>query len=210
MSELRLHVGSLCLVANCADELCDQARWLLETIKKLNEKGLPLEDRVRIQFGWSLLTLKRRDSEVIVCEPDYSGNPFSEAVDNVTRTLWVQALQVEVLRKLGLEGNPARFHDKIVTGKRCLDEPKVFLQRQGTQEPGDSGWFVGRVQENQETVGEYESLVVYKLLFRRPTLLQVLALPPDFVVVYDGDRIESILDPQDRPIWPTETPGEIK
>ena len=210
MSEFRLKAGSISLVVNCADELCDQGKWLLETIKRLHEQGLPLEDKKRIQFGWTLLTLKRRDSEIVLCEPDYAGNPFSDVVEDVTRTLWVQAQQVDVLRKLGLEGSPARFQDKVVIAKGCLDEPRVFLQRQGTQEPGDSGWFLGHVQENQDTGGDYDSLYVYQLLFRRPTFLQVMALPPEYVVVFNGDQIESILDPQDRAVWAIDTHGETK
>lgn len=210
MTEFRLKAGSITLVTNCADELSDQVKWLLETINRLHEQGLPLEDKKRIQFGWTLLTLKRRDSEIVVCEPDYSGIPLSDVVEDVTRTLWVQAQQVDVLRKLGIEGSPARFQDKVVLARGCLDEPGVFLQRQEIQEPGDSGWFIGRVEEASDAGGEYEGLCVYQLLFRRPALLRVMALPPEFVVVFNGDRIESILDSQDRPVWPTGTPGETK
>ncbi len=200
MSQFRLQAGSVTLIANCADELREQANWLLATIKKLHEQGTPLDDARRIQFGWALLTLKRRDGEIVLCEPNYAGNPFSDVVEDVTRTLWVQAQQVDVLRSLGLAGHPARFQDKVVIAKGCLDEPKIFLQRQDSVEPADSGWFIGRVVEAQAKEEDYEGIFVYQLLFARPALMQVMAIPPGYMVVFDGNRIESILDPQDRPV----------
>jgi hypothetical protein len=151
-----------------------------------------------------LLTLKYRDSEILLCEPDFAGNPFSDVVEDVTRTLWVQTQQVDVLRKLGLEGTPARFQDTVVIAKGCLDEQDIFLQRQDTTEPGDSGWFIGRVKDTQEKAGDYEGVFVYQLLFARPSVMQMMALPPGYIVVFEWDRIGSILDPQDRPVWTLE------
>src|SRR5580765_6896940 len=201
MSQFRLQAGSMTLIANCADELQQQASWLLAAIKKLHEQGMPLDDGRRIQFGWAVLTLKRRGGGIVLCEPNYAENPFSEIVEEVTRTLWVQAQQADVLRNLGLAGLPAMFQDKIVVAKGCLDEPRVFLQRQDTTEPRHAGWFSGRVKESQPKGEDYDGIFVYQLLFVRPALMEAIALPAGYIVVFDGNRIESILDPQDRPVW---------
>lgn len=210
MSEFRLNAGSVCLVTNCADELSDQATWLLESIRALYGPSLVVGHAIRIQFGWTLLTLKPRNGDVVVCEPDYAADAFRDSVEDVTRTLWVQAQQCDLLRQLGLDAHVARFRDKVVIARSCLEERRVFLQRQRVEEAGDSGWFIGSVQEHTDSESNYESLYVYQVLIRRPSLLRVMSLPPDYVAVFDDDHLESILDPQDRHIWPPNTGGGVE
>jgi hypothetical protein len=60
-------------------------------------------------------------------------------------------------------------------------------------EKGDSGWYIGEVDQPQN---ELKAIYSYQLLPLRPALLKVLALPVGYVVVFENDRIEAILNEQ--------------
>ena len=135
-------------------------------------------------------------------EPDYNSDSFTSVVDDLTRTLWVQAQQIDLLRKLGIEGDPARFSDKIVIAKSCLADCRVYLHRTDPAEVGDSGWFIGSGSAGAEReTGEYEALFVYQLLAARPAFMQALALPVNYMATFEGDRLELVLNGEDRPVW---------
>ena len=201
MNRFRLRAGPVTLVAPCADELQPQAAWLLDTVRRMHEEGMPLADGERIRLGWSVLTVRRVEEEAVLCEPDFAGDPFSDVVEGVTWTLWVQAQQADVLRRLGLEGEPAAFSDKVVFLTGCLGDRHIYLQRQPTDGNGDSGWFVGPAGGEPGTDERYEATFAYRLLFVRPAALKVFSLPAGYLAVLDGDEVESVLDPQDREVW---------
>ena len=46
-----------------------------------------------------------------------------------------------------------------------------------------------------------EARWVFQLLAERHRLLDMMSLPPGFVVVWDGDVIEAVLDPDDNNLW---------
>jgi hypothetical protein len=74
------------------------------------------------------------------------------------------------------------------------------LQRSKAKD-GDSGWYIGFV-DSDNTKAPLEAIYAYQLIRQRSSILQVLALPPDYLVVFNHDRIEAILDPNDRNVWP--------
>src|SRR5262249_25141346 len=76
MARQALPVGDMELVACCDDAFAVQTRSLLEAVASLKGKGLA--DGVTVQFGWSVLTLRRRGDELLVCEPDFDGDPFRD------------------------------------------------------------------------------------------------------------------------------------
>lgn len=195
------------VVVQCADSLHQQASFLLDLIKGIEKEKGPgfLKDGTRLQIGWSILTLRTRGSELLVCEPDFDGNPSQSTRDDVSSTLLVQAQQSDFLRGLGLGGTPVSFQDKVVLAKGCLDDPKIYLERKPPSQ-GDSGWFIGRVDKFGNNK-DLEALYVFQLLKRRPALMQVLLLPPGFLIVIEGDRIESILNGKDQHLSPPRTPG---
>ena len=205
MTEHALDLGGLKLVARCDDGLAVQARSLLELLAGLRGKGKGLADGVTVQFGWLVLTLRRRGKKLLVCEPDFDGDPFHDLREEVSCTLSVLVGMTAVLNRLGVNGLSARFDDKVVAAKGRLAERRVYLQRSKPR-PGDSGWYVGPVDGRvpEKKPASYESLYVYELLRRRPNLLRVLALPPGFLAVFDGDEVEAIVDPNNNDVWNTE------
>jgi hypothetical protein len=205
MTKYTRQVGDATLAVQCRSALEAQAAWLLDTISAFKSQGKGLADGVRIQVGWSLLTLQQRGGELVVCEPAYADNPFSALSDDVSATLTVLAQQRDLLAKLGVQGAFALFNEKIVLLRGALNVEHIYLER---SEPtaGDSGWYIAPVEgdapdESADPNEVYESIYVYQLLQSRPSLLPVLALPSGYLVVFQGQQIEAVLNESGVNVW---------
>jgi hypothetical protein len=187
------------LVAESSDALGQQARWLLSTVAELAGRK-PLQDGSTIDVGWAVLSIVERNSEFVLCEPDFPGDPFRSQHPDVTVTLMVLSQQKDVLARVGVEGVPTRWSDKIVLAKGCLSAKRLYLERKVEVVAGDSGWYVGLVDE-EKPAAEYEARYAYQLLTERPELAQALALPHGYMVVFSGSAIEAVLDPANQDVW---------
>ena len=188
------------VTVQCAEPVGRQAQWLLELLTTQAARGLSLQDGRTIQVGWTILRLRKRGEDLVVCEPDYSGDAFNSERDDVTASLLVQAQQNEVLRRLGEEGEAALFQDKVVFASGSLAERRVYLERIPGSPEGDSGWYVGPA-DRRDADPHLDAMYVYQLLGSRPALLQVFALPPKYLIVFDGDEIEAVLNQQNVNVW---------
>jgi hypothetical protein len=202
MKQFSASIGEHTVVVKCATAVATQAEWLLGLIERIEQQrgGGFIRDGVRIQVGWSVLTFVQRDNELIVCEPDFDNNPFRDARDDVTCTLTVQSQQNDVLRRVGVDGVPATFQEKVIFAKGCLEgNPRVYLERTAPTQ-GDSGWYVGPAgdPDKREELG---AVFVYQVVRIRPPLLQALALPPGYLVVFNGDQLEAVLNPHNENVW---------
>jgi hypothetical protein len=103
MGRHALRVGDVELVARCDDAYARQAGSLLEAVASFRGKGKGLADGVTVQFGWSLLTLRQRGKELVVCEPDFDGDPLTAVREDVTCTLAVLVGQAAVVNRLDVE-----------------------------------------------------------------------------------------------------------
>ncbi len=195
MAEFRKKVGRVTLRVRCADTLASSAEWLLGVVAAFDGRGKGLADGVIVQVGWSLLRLRKDGGDLTVCEPDFDANPFRDFRDDVTCTLTVLARQNLVHQRLGIERTPVRYDDKVVLRKGCLSLKRVYAQRQEPDE-GDSGWYVGPVDDPGGVPGreDLEARYVFQLLRERPALLDIVALPEGYLVVFDGEQIEAVLD----------------
>src|SRR3954463_8688029 len=133
-------------LVSCAAPLKRNADWLLEFLEKIeNERGRGfLEDGTTVQFGWSILTIRREGDLLLVTEPNFAGNPFRETNPDLTWSLFVQGEQNTVLQALGLEIVPVSFQDKIIFSKGTIESSHIYLHRHEV-EPGDSGRYIGEV-----------------------------------------------------------------
>src|SRR5262245_11184262 len=191
MKPLTAQIGTKTVIVKCDDETLAQGEWLLDYLRRtFGDKSGELRDGFKIEFGWTILCLRQEDAGMIVCEPNYRGNPFAEWHEDVSCSLRVQGEQLEILELADVKiGAPASFQDKIVLAKGCLSERRIFLFRSKAPSAGDSGWYIGP-RDGGEAEPEYEAIYVFELLKHRPALLQVLALPPEYMVTFDGDQIE--------------------
>lgn len=186
-------------IAKCEDYLSAQADWLLDLfdkIEKKNKENEALKDNSRIQVGWTIFTISEQKDGVHILAPDYNGNPFKDMTDDLTISLWVQLEQNYFLKRVQLEGEK----DKVIVAKGTIELDNLYLERAKNYEKGDSGWYIGPVDESINT-DELEAYYLYQLLKIRPALIQVLALPKGYIVVFIKDSIEAVLDQKDIDIW---------
>jgi hypothetical protein len=216
-------VGAYTIVLNCDHRLEQQAEWLLKTIGEIHKTD-PIQDGSTIEVGWSILVLVASESgQLVVCEPDFDEDPLEKVVDDVTRTLYILAEQNYVITETHTEETAQipRFDQTVVLKKGVLEEENIFLERSESdgENVDDSGWFIGNaedddIDENEEISEEdideeYEACYVYELLKKRPALLSVLGLPPGYVVVFNGDEIDAIVDENDEDIWNMENSNGV-
>ena len=203
------------VLVQCDSRLEAQAEWLLKTIEDISEETKDaIRDGWTLEIGFSVLALVERDGMFVVCEPDYDDDPFENVVEDVSRSLWVVVMQNEVGEVTGTSDSfkIPRFDETIVLRKGVLEEEHIVLQRDEAEddESGiegaeviDSGWYIGADddEEGSDDEEDYEACYVYELLESRPMLLSVLALPTDYVVVFNGEDIEAIYDEEDENVW---------
>lgn len=201
------------VLVQCDKRLEPQAEWLLKSIEDVSEESeSPIGDRWTLELGFSVLVLiAREDGVLVVCEPDYDEDPMESAVEDVSRSLWVVVMQNEVceVTETSAYMSIPRFDETIVIRKGALEEERIFVQRDEPDNSNgsdlhDSGWYIGGAdddEEGSENPEDYEACYVYELLESRPMVLSVLALPANYVAVFDGEDIEAIYNDEDENVW---------
>ena len=198
-----LPLDNLLLVCHCAADLAPQAGGLLSKLAELHGQGPELRDGSIVQFGWSRLRLNLEENQLIVCEPDFSGDPLENFVAEVDRTLRVQAAQAAVCKRVGAIGPDVRFDQTIVMEKGCLSSSRLYLDRTVTTFEEFSGWFIGsRMDVSVNSRAEdLEVLLVHQLLQRRPVVLNSLQLPVGYFVTVNGQAVSAIQDATGAGVW---------
>jgi hypothetical protein len=191
------------LVAACDSDLAEQASLLLRVIEQTGEQAGGLRDGTVIESGWAPLRLHARKEELVVCEPDFAGD-VNQFIPSISRTLRVLAEQIALLSALGIEGVPTRYNQGVVLKRGVLDLRRIYLHRRMPVNNGDSGWYIGPADDTSEppNPSQLVAIYVYRLLTVRPVLLRVMALPPEYIVVFDGDKIEAVVNPLNQRVWP--------
>ncbi|HDR4604247.1 hypothetical protein OB975_10695 [Bacillus cereus] len=197
MKTMIKNIGNKNVKAKVEEPLRFHVETLFNLLTKVEDK---LVDGFSIQVGWSIFSLCKYEDCYQIITPDYTKNPFKDMSEDLTITLWVQLEQAHCLRRLNIEGELIKFKDKIVIAKNVLQQDEVYLQRSSGYGEGSSGWYIGPINEEEES-GELETIYAYELLKMKPALIQVLALPYDYLVVFEKDKIKAILNECDVDIW---------
>jgi hypothetical protein len=199
---LRLQLGTRTLVARCDPALHLEAESVLYMLGQIESLGNPFLDGARIPFGWSQITFRERTAnELTLCEPRFDGDPFAEDTDDITQTLSVLVEQTAIAQRLGVASQPTPFHHLITVACGALEQPRIYVERKAQTGADDSGWYIGPWDVLPEAELDCETLHVYELLYRRPAVLSVLALPRGTIIAFDGDSIETVLDNRDVNLW---------
>lgn len=187
-------VGATPLIVRCDESLARQADWLFGLLQKLSIQGVPIEAGRRIEFGWSMLSFRSdQKGGLVVCEPDFSSNPFMQVRDDISCTLEIQERQNALAKRLDITLVPASFQDKVVIDKGCLSASRIYMERNFDAPKGDSGWYIG-FYDAASKEPELEALYVYELVRQRPELMECLGLPPGFMAVFNDRRLEAVMD----------------
>ncbi|MEW6432866.1 MAG: hypothetical protein AB1730_15280 [Myxococcota bacterium] len=172
-----------------------QAEALLDKLAELDARGPRLQDGTTIDFGWSRLTLVDVDGILDVEEPEFRGDPFESRMPGAFETIGVAQDQVDVLRRVGVEGVDARFDSAVIVRRGCLSAPRIYLKRD-EPEGRSSGWYIGDVAHPEVEKEDLEVITVADVFKQRSEAMRVLALPPGYMAVLDGSVIEAVVDPE--------------
>ena len=154
-----------------------------------------------IEFGWTRFVLREEGGEIVVRAPDFERDPFRDTTDDLSLSLEIQTEQNSVLRRIGEVGHAARFWEKIVFARGALQESRIYLERAAGSPADDSGWYIGPVEKMDSTSIDLAACRVSDLLRLRRPLMSVLAVPPGYLVVFDGDAIDAVLNGNDVDVW---------
>jgi hypothetical protein len=136
-------IGDKTVMLQCRDDLEPYANDILGEIKRtFTPQSERLKHGFTIQFGWSMLCLQDRMPDLLLCEPNFLGNPLLEWNDDVSTTLTVLCKQVRFLASIVFPGSDcvtARFDDKVVLSKGCLSHQRIYLERTKVSR-GRPGW----------------------------------------------------------------------
>ena len=182
---------------NVDSHMEEQAEALLDVIGKLDIDKFC--DNYKIQIGCTLYILREKAGEFIVFAPDYSKNPVYDITDDLTIPLWIQLEQGILLNKVGLTGELVSCYDKIICSKGAMDLDDIYLERTKGYEKGDSGWFIGSLDENDKEE-ELEAFYIYEMIKLRPSIMQILSLPSGYMAVFNKENLVAIVDDDDNDV----------
>lgn len=112
----------------------------------------------------------------------------------------VSRWQVEAMSDLELPSVVSEPDDKVILADGDWNQTRIFFHRLPSVPSGDSGWFVGLVE--QDTRHRYRATTVGQLLAARSDWEAFLAFPPGCIVVFNGMAIETVIDPKGETLWP--------
>jgi hypothetical protein len=183
----------------CADVNPDQESIVRTVFFKLQEiaRRDPLRAGMRIRFGWTLFTLEADGDALVVCEPDFDGDPLTATRPSIATSLDVIAKQAAFARAQGVVPVDVTFDQIIVARRGAITSTNVQAFRDDPNPPDDSGWSisVAGTSEASENPDDYEPIPTYRLLCLRPALLPALVLPPGYGVFLEEDQISQVLSP---------------
>ena len=194
MIRVTQNINGKLFIVTVESYLKEQAEGLLNIISKTEFNKF--KDNFTIQIGFTIFILKEVEEGFIILSPDYSKNPLTNITEDLTTALCIQLEQVTFLKKLNLVGETISFQDKVICAKGVLEVDNIYLERSGECEKGDSGWYIGPVDESKENE-ELEAYYAYEIIRKRPSITKVLALPSKYMAVFNKDRLEAVLDEND-------------
>lgn len=195
-------LGNKKISLQCIGSLSKQAEFLLSLIEIEYKSINVLQDNYKIQIGWSIYIISGQNEEFVILSPDYNQNPFKDMKSDLTIPLMIQAQQNEMLRKTKVQSEPVSFQDTMVILKDALKSDLLYLERKEICKKGDSGWYLGLLDDKNEARGieDYQSIYIFQLLQLKPALLQLLTLPVGCIAIIDGDSIVEVVDNEDNRI----------
>ncbi|MBW2454938.1 MAG: tetratricopeptide repeat protein [Deltaproteobacteria bacterium] len=189
--------------------LASLAQTVLEHCAAFEGTPPGLVDGVTIHFGWSMLTLRQRGTDRVLCEPDFSRHPLTELRHEVTFSLQVQFMTQVMHQVVDAPVSDTNCFHTVAADPKALGHNKLTMYRVSeVDEEGFSGWLVGpetpAARAEMIEGGDYELVPAAMLARLRAHLIKVLTLPPGFAVTFDGHAVVSVCDPEGTELWAVE------
>ena len=204
--ELKRKIGAHVIVLLVRDDLGPMAEDLLDTLEKLDAKGPALREGTRIAYGWTTLTLAEgyeSEPSLDIREPDLdSEDPLQITLAGADETLDVILQQGSVCKLVDVEAVASWYMHDVRLAPGVLDEDAVYLHRQRPTSDHDTGWYIGSVaNQNGVRPEDVETMPVWQVFQRRRALLQVMALPIEYLAIVKYTYVDAILDPSNKEIY---------
>ena len=121
--------------------------------------------------------------------------------DDCTTPLIVQNMQVDTNVKAKVrEPEPTLFCDTILVLKEAINAQDVYMNRSEATKNGDSGWYFGLLNDENEGKHDTDELVnmpSYELMKFRGEALRVLQMPVGTVAVFHENTMTALVDKDD-------------
>jgi len=201
MKTFNEQINCTTFTATAEAELEPQIKTLFQTISDIPPERL--RDGFVIEMGFSVFLLKSQDGGYRFETPDCTKNPFEDTTDDLTLALFTQLEQTNFLRQFNLEGEPTRFDDKIIIANGALEQDGIALCRDGARKKGDSGWCIKFLdgEKNSTKASDYTAYPAFRLYSLYPAFIKLLALPYEYIVVWDEGEMKAILNDEDEDIF---------
>lgn len=110
---------------------------------------------------------------------------------------WIDGQEVDSFRLRSIENvkaerTAAGGDDRVILASDVWAGQRIYLERVVNSKNGDSGWFVGSVDD--EGGDACIAVRANDLLRIRPDLYEIMRLPEGFLVVLDSGTVEAVLD----------------
>ena len=194
MIKITKNINGKVLIINVESYLKEQGEALINIISKIEQNKII--NKFKIQIGFTIYTIIKEIEGFTIYSPDYNKNPFLDITNDLTIALWIQLEQASLLNKLKIEGEMISFQDKIVCAKGVLDLDNIYLERIANYEKGDSGWYIGAIDEDNSG-NELEAYYAYQMIKLRPSIIQVLALQSGYMTVFEKNKLKAVLNEDD-------------
>jgi hypothetical protein len=182
-----------------SENLLPEIHKLFEVISGITPEEI--RDGFTIEMNFTVFALVKKPEGFCVVASDYGKNSHIDRTGDLTQALRIQSQQTTLLRQYNIDGEPTRFDDKIIADKWAVKEREIYFMRTAERSKGDSGWYIkSKAHDADDAPESYEAFYAYQLLALRPAIIRTLALPHDYIVVFDGDEIKAIVNPNNENI----------
>lgn len=199
-------IGDKIVHIKCDEKLKNAVMALVEVLKGLQAQKDIFNEEFILCAGWSYYFFKECEGYWQILAPDYQKDPNQFRTDNLTLPLMIQNLQSETINTSGTKINtteiPVNFKNTMLVLKEAMIADKVYLNRTESEDPNDSGWYLGLIgDENEEHAPEdYAMIQTYELFKVRPLALRVMGMPVGTLATFDGNMMTALVDGDDNPL----------
>ncbi len=188
--------------------LQNAATAVLRTLNQLSEKTNIFTPNFALNYGWARYYLNKRQDKnyvyYVVQTADYMNDAMHLRTDDCTRALIVQNMQVDTNMKAKVPvPEPTLYSDTILVLKEAIDAPDVYMNRSQKTTNGDSGWYFGLLNDENEDKHEPDELITiptYELMKIRGEALRVLQMPVGTLAVFHENMMTALVDKDDNPL----------
>lgn len=154
--------------------------------------GRGLADGVTLQYLWPVVTLRKRGTDLVLCEAAQASDP-SRLREELTFTAFTLVLLHIVHNVVGVEPQACPFPATMIVQKGALGAERTVFCRTDPQAEGDSGWRLFYNDDQSVPVATVPLLLVISAV---PVLAKLVTLPVDWSAQLECDELLRILDPE--------------